>query len=84
MSSAEKTALLNFVDSCRGFLDVHAATETFSNRLDYLDLLGGYFNGHPWHQTKTIDVVDPGDRLVAFFGGWFGTDDGTYQISDFN
>ena len=68
MSDAQKAALLNFVRSGRGFLGVHSATDTFYTWPDYLDLVGGYFNGHPWHQAVTIEVVDPGDPLVAFLG----------------
>ena len=60
MSGAQKTALLDFVRSGRGFLGVHSATDTFYTWPDYLDLVGGYFNGHPWHQAVTIEVADPG------------------------
>lgn len=68
MSDAQKRAFLNFVRSGRGFLGVHSATDTFYTWPDYLDLVGGYFNGHPWHQAVKIEVVDPGDPLVAFLG----------------
>src|SRR5580704_18040791 len=68
MSGAQKTALLDFVRTGRGFLAIHSATDTFDTWPDYLDLVGGYFNGHPWHQAVTIEVVDPGDPLVAFLG----------------
>ena len=68
MSGAQKMALLNFVRSGRGFLGVHSATDTFYTWPDYLDLIGGYFNGHPWHQAVTIEVVDPGDPMVSFLG----------------
>ena len=84
MSDAQKTALLNFVRSGRGFLGVHSATDTFYAWPDYLDLVGGYFNGHPWHQAVTIEVVDPGDPLVAFLGNSFHLEDEIYQISDFD
>ena len=70
MSGAQKTALLNFVHSGRGFIGVHSATDTFYTWPDYLDLVGGYFNGHPWHQAVTIETVDPGDPLVAFLGNF--------------
>ena len=39
MSGAEKTALLNFVRSGRGFIGVHSATDTFYTWPDYLDLM---------------------------------------------
>ena len=62
MSGAEKTDLLNFVRSGRGFLGVHSATDTFYTWPDYLDLVGGYFNGHPWHhcaQRSGIEFRQP-------------------------
>ena len=84
MSHAQKTALLDFVRSGRGFLGVHSATDTFYTWPDYLDLVGGYFDGHPWHQAVTIEVVDPGDPLVAFLGNSLQVEDEIYQISDFD
>jgi len=84
MSGVEKTALLDFVRSGGGFLGVHSATDTFYTWPDYLDLVGGYFNGHPWHQAVTIEVVDPGDPLVAFLGNLLQIEDEIYQISDFD
>jgi len=84
MSGSEKTALLDFVRSGRGFLGVHSATDTFYTWPDYLDLIGGYFNGHPWHQTVTIEVADPSDPLVAFLGHSLQAEDEIYQISDFD
>jgi len=84
MSGVEKKALLDFVRSGRGFLGVHSATDTFYTWLDYLDLIGGYFNGHPWHQGVTIDVADAADPLVAFLGSSLQLNDEIYQISDFD
>ena len=84
MSGSEKIALLNFVRSGRGFLGVHSAADTFYTWPDYLDLVGGYFNGHPWRQAVTIEVVDPGDPLVAFLGNLLQIEDEIYQISDFD
>ena len=84
MSSVQKTALLKFVRSGHGFLGVHSATDTFYTWPDYLDLVGGYFNGHRWHQAVTIEVVDPGDPLVAFLGNSLQFEDEIYQISDFD
>ena len=84
MSGAEKTALLDFVRSGGGFLGVHSATDTFYTWPDYLDLIGGYFNGHPWHQAVTIEVADPSNPLVAFLGSSLQFEDEIYQISDFD
>ena len=84
MGEAQRAALLDFVRSGRGFVGVHSATDTFYTWPDYLDLVGGYFNGHPWHQPVTIEVVDPGDPLVDFLGNSLQVDDEIYQISDFD
>jgi len=84
MSGVQKAALLDFVRSGGGFLGVHSATDTFYSWPDYLDLVGGYFDDHPWHQPVTIDVVDPSDPLVAFLGSSFQIEDEIYQISDFD
>jgi type 1 glutamine amidotransferase len=84
MSDAQKTALLDFVRAGHGFLGVHSATDTFYTWADYLDLVGGYFNGHPWHQVVTVEVIDPNDPLVAFLGKSVQFDDEIYQISDFD
>ena len=84
MSPAQKTALLEFVRLGGGFLGLHSATDTFYTWSDYLDLIGGYFNDHPWHQTVTIEVVDPADPLVAFLGKSLRIEDEIYQISDFD
>ena len=84
MNGAQKSALLDFVRSGRGFLGVHSATDTFYKWPDYLDLIGGYFDGHPWHQAVTIDVADPGDSIVAFLGNSLQVRDEIYQIRDFD
>jgi len=84
MSGAQKMALLNFVHSGRGFLGLHSSTDTFYPWPDYLDLVGGYFDGHPWHQNVSIEVVDPSDPIVAFLGNSLQFDDEIYQIRDFD
>ena len=84
MSDTQKRALLDFVRSGRGFLGIHSATDTFYKWPDYLDLVGGYFDGHPWHQAVTIDVADPTDPLVAFLGSALQVEDEIYQIRDFD
>ena len=84
MSGVQKTALLDFVRAGRGFLGIHSATDTFYTWPDYLDLIGGYFNGHPWHQSVTIEVADAADPVVAFLGNAWPLNDEIYQISDFD
>jgi uncharacterized protein len=84
VNDGQKTALLDFVRSGGGFLGVHSATDTFYLWPDYLKLIGGYFNGHPWHQAVRITIVDPSDPLVGFLGASWQIADEIYQISDFD
>ncbi len=83
MTEAEKSAFIDFIKSGHGFVGVHSATDTFYMWKDYLELIGGYFNDHPWHQQVTVDVVDPSNPIVSFLGKSFQVDDEIYQIADF-
>jgi type 1 glutamine amidotransferase len=84
MSDTQKVALLDFVRSGHGFIGIHSATDTFYQWRGYLELIGGYFDGHPWHQTVKIDVADPSNSLVSFLGTSLEVEDEIYQIRDFD
>jgi uncharacterized protein len=83
MTQAEKEAFISFVRSGHGFVGVHSATDTFYMWEPYLELIGGYFNDHPWHQKVTVNVTDPSSPVVGFLGQSFQVYDEIYQISDF-
>ncbi len=83
MTDEEKSALVDFLRSGHGFVGVHSATDTFYMWSTYGDIIGGWFNHHPWHQMVTIEVVDPKSPLVSFLGNSFQINDEIYQISDF-
>jgi len=84
MTAGQKSALVDFVKSGHGFVGVHSATDTFYMWKDYHDLVGGYFNGHPWHQKVSIDVADDTSPLVKFLAPSFQVNDELYQIDDFD
>jgi uncharacterized protein len=84
MSSSQKSAFLDFVRSGGGFLGVHSATDTFYSWPDYLKLIGGYFDGHPWRQNVKIKVQDPANELVSFLRPSMELSDEIYQIRDFD
>ncbi len=84
MSRDEKAAFVDFVRRGHGFVGVHSATDTFYLWPDYLELIGGYFNEHPWHETVTVAVAEPANPLVGFLGRSLQLDDEIYQISDFD
>ncbi len=84
MTDEEKEAFADFIKSGHGFVGVHSATDTFYMWPTYLEIIGGYFNHHPWHQQVTVDVVEPANPIVAPWGSQsFQINDEIYQISDF-
>jgi hypothetical protein len=83
MSDAQKRDFMDFVRGGKGFIGVHSATDTFYMWAEFGELIGGYFNGHPWHEMVTVEVVDPSSPIVGFLGKSFQINDEIYQVSDF-
>lgn len=59
LSDQQKRDLLAFVRSGKGFGGAHSATDTLYLWPEYGELIGGYFDGHPWAQEAGVDVEDP-------------------------
>jgi type 1 glutamine amidotransferase len=68
-----KESLMEFVKSGKGFVGIHAATDTFYEWSEYGEMVGGYFDGHPWNANQPVSIkVEPGQEkhpLVAMFEG---------------
>ena len=66
-------SLMSFVKGGKGFIGIHAATDTFYNWGEYGEMIGGYFDGHPWGAGTQVSIkVEPGQEkhpLVAMFDG---------------
>lgn len=65
---ARKKALLDFVASGKGLIGIHAATDAYYKWEEFGDMIGGYFNGHPWGKIN-IKIDDPSSPLNAQFEG---------------
>ena len=86
MDASQKQDLLSFVrDDGKGFIGIHSAAITFSGWPEYGEMLGGYFDGHPWGQFNAPLVVEdarfPG---MKNFPSTFSLFDEVYQIKDFS
>ncbi|MES2658347.1 MAG: ThuA domain-containing protein [Verrucomicrobiota bacterium] len=68
-----KENLMKFVRSGRGFIGIHAATDTFYEWVEYNQMINGCFDGHPWNADAKVSIkVEPGQEkhpLVAMFNG---------------
>jgi len=86
MNAEQKAALLSFVhDDGKGFVGVHSATITFTEWPAYGEMIGGYFDEHPWGTFEAPMVVEdpafPGMRQWPQPLLW---KDEIYQLKDFS
>ena len=84
ISAEQKAALLEFVKSGKGFVGIHSATDTFYGWPEYGEMLGGYFDGHPWHQQVTVRVEDHRHPATEHLGASFEITDEIYQFKNFS
>ena len=84
MDDAQKAALLAWVRGGGAFVGVHSATDTFYEWPGYLALVGGYFDGHPWHQEVTVRVEDGQHPATRHLGESFRIHDEIYQHRDWS
>lgn len=84
LSAEQKAALLGFVRAGGGFVGVHSATDTFYEWPEYGEMIGGYFDGHPWHQRVRIKVEDRRHPATRHLGESFVLTDEIYQFKNFS
>ena len=84
LSDRQKQDLLAFVREGKAFGGVHSATDTLYGWPEYGDLIGGYFDGHPWAQQVSIDVEDPAHPAMANLSPSFQITDEIYQFREFS
>jgi type 1 glutamine amidotransferase len=86
MNPEQKAALLSFVhDDGKGFIGVHSATITFTDWPEYGEMIGGYFDEHPWGTFDApILVEDPAFPGMQQWPKSFVLKDEIYQMKDFS
>lgn len=76
-----KKSLVDFVSSGKGLIGVHSATDTYKSWKDYNQMMGGAFDGHPWHSKVPVKNLDPKHPVNAAFAGMdFEINDEIYQF----
>ena len=62
MDDQQKADLLSFVkDDGKGFIGIHSATDTFYQWPEYGEMIGGYFDEHPWGTFNAPVIVEDKD-----------------------
>ena len=84
LSNQQKADLLAFVRDGKGFGGAHSATDTFYTWPEYGEMIGAWFNGHPWAQEVLIRVEDPDHPVVRSLAPTFRLSDEIYQFRDFS
>jgi uncharacterized protein len=85
ISDADKANLIAWVKSGKGFAGIHSATDTFYDWPEYGEMIGGYFDNHPWHEEVTAKIEDARSPATRHFTGptWTLTDE-IYQFRDWD
>src|SRR5258708_22791462 len=84
LSDRQKADLLAFVRDGKGFGGVHSATDTLYAWPEYGELIGAYFNGHPWYREGTILIADPDHPIVKDLAPAFRLLHQTHQFRAFS
>jgi type 1 glutamine amidotransferase len=62
MTEEQKADFLSFVrDDGKGFVGIHSATITFTKWPEYGEMIGGYFDEHPWNTFDAPILVEAPD-----------------------
>jgi hypothetical protein len=86
MDPQQKADFLSFIhDDGKGFVGVHSATITFTSWPEYGEMIGGYFDEHPWGTFDApIVVEDPSFPGMQQWPRSFVLRDEIYQLKDYS
>jgi type 1 glutamine amidotransferase len=85
MDDEQKAALISFIkEDGKGFVGTHSATDTFYKWPAYGEMIGGWFNRHPWNQEVGVKVEDRAFAATRHFPAGFRIADEIYQFKDWS
>jgi type 1 glutamine amidotransferase len=86
MDDQKKADFMSFVrDDGKGFIGVHSAAITFTQWPEYGEMLGGYYDEHPWNTFDApIVVEDPAFPGMQRWKPAFTLTDEIYQLKLFS
>lgn len=86
LTDEQKRDLLSFVkDDGKGFVGIHAALDTNYKWPEYGEMIGGWFDQHPWNTFNApIVVEDPSFPAVRHFPKAFRKRDEIYQAKSWS
>lgn len=86
MTDEQKTAVMSFVrQDGKGVLAAHGGTDSFrASWPEYVEMIGGAFNHHPWHTNVRILVDDREFPATRHFPPSFEITDEIYQLNRYS
>ncbi len=86
MDAQQKSDFISAInDEGKVFIGVHSAAITFTDWPEYGDMIGGYFDEHPWSTFDApIIVEDPGFPGMSAFPREFVLRDEIYQLKNYS
>ncbi|WP_031498463.1 ThuA domain-containing protein [Bryobacter aggregatus] len=86
MDAEQKASLMSFIkDEGKGFIGMHSALDTFYEWPEYGEMIGGYFDSHPWNTFDApVIVEDRSHPAMAHFPKAFVIYDEIYQAKLFS
>jgi type 1 glutamine amidotransferase len=86
MDDQQKADFLSFIhDDGKGFIGVHSAAITFARWPEYVEMVGGTFDEHPWNTfAAPVIVEDPSFPGMQQWPKAFTLTDEIYQMKNFS
>jgi len=86
MDDQQKADFLSFIhDDGKGFIGVHSAAITFAKWPEYVDMVGGTYDEHPWNTfAAPVIVEDPSFPGMQQWPKAFTLTDEIYQMKNFS
>ena len=86
LTDQQKADVLSFIkEDGKGFVGVHTAITAFYEWPEYGEMIGGYFDDHPWTILDApVIVEDPGFPAMKAFPNAFTARDEIYQVRNFS
>ena len=76
--------LIEWVRGGGAFIGIHSATDTYKDWEPYWEMIGGSFDGHPWHEDIKIDVEDPSHPAARALPSVWEIKDEIYQFENYS
>ena len=86
LTEQQNTDIMSFIkEDGKGFLGTHSATDSFrASWPEYIEMVGGAFDSHPWHQKVRIRVEDRTFPITKHLPPIFEITDEIYQLDHYS